>query len=258
MKRLPVSAVVVSRNEGFLLKDCLTSLRFCDEIIVYDLESTDDTRTIAQSFGALVIPHKVVPIVEEIRKESVSVCKYNWILFLDPDEVLTVPLQEFIISNFHGTMAAGYTAVELPWIFYYKNHRLKGGIWGGIKFKRCLLDKTRHNFSSEIHVDITSIGEQKLMSVPDPDKAFIQHKWMRSSEELFEKHKRYIPKEAKQLAAHGSGYSIARHLKVLVLSFRDYLLSQNGYRDGLIGIYLTYFWVWYKHQIWKQYSQLTK
>src|SRR5689334_12464375 len=95
VRKLPVSAIVASCNEADLLGECLKSLSFCSEIIVYDLESTDRTREVAESHRARVIAHERVPIVEEIRRESVNVAKFDWMFFLDPDETLTPSLQAF-------------------------------------------------------------------------------------------------------------------------------------------------------------------
>ena len=53
--RLPISALVASGNEAKELRRCLATLGFCDEIIVVDLESTDDTISVAEQAGAGVV-----------------------------------------------------------------------------------------------------------------------------------------------------------------------------------------------------------
>ncbi|HZY81118.1 MAG TPA: glycosyltransferase [Cyclobacteriaceae bacterium] len=257
MTKLPVSAIVASRNEADLLEDCLKSLSFCSEIIVYDLESTDRTKEVAEAHGAKVIPHKLVPIVEEIRRESVAIARFDWMFFLDPDETLTSPLQKFIVTNFDQAVKDKYTAFDFPWVFFYKSHRLRGGVWGEWKFKRCLLDRRSYNFTAEIHFDIMPRGNEKVMTVPNREDAYIHHQWMRSSKELFEKHRRYISKEAKQLKASGTLYFLKRHLKVVAWSFYDYLVVKKGFKDAWTGLYLAWFWAWYKHNIWKEYSVLS-
>jgi len=255
---LPISAIVASCNEADLLEGCLTSLSFCSEIIVYDLESTDHTCEIAKAHGARVITHKLVPIVEEIRKESVAVAKFDWMFFLDPDEKLTPSLQSFIATNFDEIVNEQHTSFNFPWVFFYKSHRLRGGIWGEWKFKRCLLDRRFYNFSTEIHLDITPRGAEKIATVPNREESYIHHQWMRSSKELFERHRRYITREARQLKASGTLYFLIRHLKVVVYSFYDSFIVKKGFKDAWIGLYLAWFWAWYKHNIWKEYSILLK
>jgi len=45
--RAGLSASVIAMNEADRIADCLTSLEFCDEIVLVDSHSTDCTREIA-------------------------------------------------------------------------------------------------------------------------------------------------------------------------------------------------------------------
>jgi len=65
--RLPLSAIVTSRNEARLLGRCLDAIAFCEELIVVDLESDDDTAAVAAAHGARVVRHPLVPIAEAAR-----------------------------------------------------------------------------------------------------------------------------------------------------------------------------------------------
>src|ERR1700730_5439247 len=51
-ERAPVTAIVASRNEASLLRRGLPELRFCDEVIVIDIDSSDDTAAVAEAAGA--------------------------------------------------------------------------------------------------------------------------------------------------------------------------------------------------------------
>ena len=63
----PLTGIVITLNEQANIADCVRSLRrVCDEVIVVDSLSTDDTVAIAEAEGATVIsqaslgdgPHK--------------------------------------------------------------------------------------------------------------------------------------------------------------------------------------------------------
>ncbi|HEY2074117.1 MAG TPA: glycosyltransferase, partial [Gaiellaceae bacterium] len=75
-----------SRNEGHLLGPCLDSIAFCDEIIVVDLESNDDTVAVAEAHGARVVRHPLVPIAEAARVTVAPQARHDWLLVVDPDE----------------------------------------------------------------------------------------------------------------------------------------------------------------------------
>jgi glycosyltransferase involved in cell wall biosynthesis len=59
-----------------------------DEIIVVDGYSSDDTVEIAESYGAKVFRRKPWSHVEPDRMFALSKASYDWILYLDDDEIL--------------------------------------------------------------------------------------------------------------------------------------------------------------------------
>jgi (heptosyl)LPS beta-1,4-glucosyltransferase len=96
--------VITTRNEARYLPACLASVAaWADEIVVVDLESTDDSVAIAARNGAKIYHHTFVPYVELIRNFALSKAKGPWVLVLDPDEEVAAPLavklQEIVRQN---------------------------------------------------------------------------------------------------------------------------------------------------------------
>ena len=54
-QRSGLSACIITLNEADRIDACLESLAFCDEAIVVDSGSTDDTRERAAAHGARVV-----------------------------------------------------------------------------------------------------------------------------------------------------------------------------------------------------------
>ena len=63
-KKVDVSAVLFSFNEEDILEKCLKALYFCNEIIVIDLYSIDNTFNIARKFASKVYQKEKEPFVE--------------------------------------------------------------------------------------------------------------------------------------------------------------------------------------------------
>lgn len=92
-----LSVVIPVFNVAEILKDCLETVKWADEIICVDMGSTDRTLEICKAYGARVI--KNVPPGRNFdlnRKLGMENAKGDWILKIDSDDRLTKRLQSFI------------------------------------------------------------------------------------------------------------------------------------------------------------------
>lgn len=103
-----ISAVVLTKNEEKNLKDCLETLRWCDEILVIDDNSTDKTSEIAKKFGAQVFTHSLNNNWAQQRNFGLEKAKEEWILFIDADEVIPPDLKKEITLAVKNKTMAGY------------------------------------------------------------------------------------------------------------------------------------------------------
>ncbi len=84
-----VSACLIVKDEHDNLGRCLASLEhFCDEVVVYDTGSTDDTREIARAAGALVVEGDWDGDFARARNAALDHCSGEWVLWIDADEAL--------------------------------------------------------------------------------------------------------------------------------------------------------------------------
>ncbi len=86
-----VSAVIITYNEEIIIRDTLSRLWWCDEIVIIDSGSTDRTIEYCRQFGCRIITRKFKGFGDQ-KKFGVSEARNNWILCIDADEILTEPL----------------------------------------------------------------------------------------------------------------------------------------------------------------------
>ncbi len=92
-----ISVALATYNESENIKKCLESVKdFADEVIVVDGESLDDTSKIAKSLGAHVITKPNNKNFHINKQIAIDACKFQWILQLDADEVVSSKLKKEI------------------------------------------------------------------------------------------------------------------------------------------------------------------
>lgn len=91
MERPTISAILITRNEAAIIDRCLAALRWCDEIIVVDSESTDDTVERCRGYGARVVTRAFHGYGEQ-KNAALALATSTWVLSVDADEVVTAEL----------------------------------------------------------------------------------------------------------------------------------------------------------------------
>lgn len=80
-----ISAIIITKNEAGKIAACLDSVAFCDEIVVVDSGSEDETVAIAQARGARVVFHPFAGFGPQFN-HALSLAAKDWVLSVDADE----------------------------------------------------------------------------------------------------------------------------------------------------------------------------
>ena len=242
--RAPLTAIVSSHNEARLLERCLPTLGFCDELLVIDIASDDDTAAVALAHGARVLHHDWVPIAERARIELVSTAAHDWLLFLDPDEVLP-PALAAQIAELLPSLGDDVAVVDCPWQFYFREKPLRGTIWGGINRKRTLARRGAADLRPTVLAGTRLLPGYRAHTVPFTGDNAIAHYWASGYRALIAKHWRYLKLEGPDRLAGGVVTGYRDVVRTPLASFVESFVTRAGFRDGLTGLALSLVWAGY-------------
>ena len=94
---MKISACLITKNESANIARCLESIpKTVDEIIVADTGSTDDTVSIAESYGARVFHYEWDNNFSSAKNYALGKASGDWIIFLDADEYLNINTQNIL------------------------------------------------------------------------------------------------------------------------------------------------------------------
>jgi glycosyltransferase involved in cell wall biosynthesis len=227
MKRLPISAVIIVKNGERYLERVLRPLAaLCDDIVVLDSLSTDNTVTIAKAHGARVEQQTFLGYGPQ-KRLAVSMAKYEWVLSLDADEVLEdsvcTAIRELELKD-------PQTTYEILRRNHIGSHEIRYGVWSPDWCLR-LFNRTVTNFSEEkIHESVI-----KTRSTVQLTGSMLHYSYLDCAD-VFVRMGSYMRAKADRYVKEGRHASVPRLLMRAAWGFiRSYLMRQ-GYRDGAMGV----------------------
>ena len=107
---VPVSVIILTRNEDPNIRQCLASIAWADQVVVIDSGSTDRTVEIATSLGAQVIQQPWLGFSGQREYAlRLSILRHNWVYFVDADEWVSPELAVEIATNLQEPQCAGFS-----------------------------------------------------------------------------------------------------------------------------------------------------
>lgn len=233
---MQISAVIIAKNEEENLKRSLPKLSWCDDIIVVDDYSTDNTSAVATSFGCKVFQRHFDGYGTQ-KQFAVSKAKHLWILNIDADEVLSDELVREIQNL--APSERKYSGYTIPIRHVFMNKVFMHGKESKYPHLR-LFNREHGNFDSAVvHEKVVLQGQVgKLRSV-------ILHYSYKDLDHYFRKFNTYTTNGAKKLKEQGR----SRNLFFCWLSFPAYFIKHyffyGNILNGSAGFVWSYLNAWY-------------
>ena len=162
-----ISGLINTLNEADNIRYAVASLAsWCDEVLVVDQMSDDDTVAIAERAGARVVQIPRTGYVEIIRKQSVDMTTGDWVFVLDADEVVHPKLATRLREIAERGEA---DVVKIPRRNIILGEWLKHGQWWP-NDKRRFFHRDRIDVRAEMHGGFhCKPGARELILPPDPE-----------------------------------------------------------------------------------------
>lgn len=216
---IPLTVVVLARNEERMIGDCLASVSFADQKIVIDGKSTDATVKIAEKLGAVVYI-RADKDFSVLRNFALDQATHDFVLMLDADERVTPDLREEIQKTVPNPKYAAYR-IERINISFGKSLRNFGR-----DFQVKLLRRDLCRYEGRVHEKISAAGAIGQLS------GAMLHFPYESWAEYWVKFRRYAqldyvtPKEISNPI-----------LRAARLFYHSYIVNR-GFLDGIVGLTL--------------------
>ena len=115
-----LSLAMIVKNEAANIVDILRdAAQFCDELIVVDTGSTDNTAELAAGAGARVAHFEWVDDFAAARNAAFELCTSDWIVWLDADDRVPAQVQEAFRQIKSEVLTEDLDAVYLPYRYAY-------------------------------------------------------------------------------------------------------------------------------------------
>ena len=220
---MTIAGVVITKNEADNIVDCLSSLHFCDERIVVDSGSNDETVQLAEKYANRV---EVVPFIDYAtqKNRAASLATSDWILSVDADERISSSLREEVLL----AVQQGESGFTVPRLQQFFGRWLRfGGFYPDRQLR--LYRKSKGEWRGAVHERVHVEGEVGTLKNP------LLHYPYRKIDDWVSAINRHTSVGAEQLARRGDKPSLRRALTTALIHFFDRLIRRGGYRDGGAG-----------------------
>jgi glycosyltransferase involved in cell wall biosynthesis len=219
-----ISLITITRDEEALIAQCLKSAWFCDEKIVIDSFSTDNTVAIARDLGANVVQHEFTNYVMQ-KQMALDRATGDWVLLMDADEQATHDLGEEILRAVASDEADGY---RIRRILYHLSHYHSHAIYPDTPlrlFKRSL----GHIGGRDPHDKVIVDGRIERLRSP------ILHFSYRDISDHVATINRFSSRAA--LEHEPNAFTPFKMFANPVWRFFNFYVIRGGFRDGGRGLY---------------------
>ena len=225
--------MIITLNEQAGIARAIESAAFCDDVVVLDSGSTDETCQIARALGARVFLEEWRGF-EAQKQRATELAKNDWVLSLDGDEAVSATLREEIAQLLAGWANGqdhshykidGY---RFPRLTYNLGRWIRHGGWYPDLQLR-LYNRTRAKWvGGTLHERVSAKKVERL------EGTLLHYPFIDHAEQVATNN-RYSGLGAEALLAKGVKFQKSRLFFKPISKFLETYIFKRGFLDGLPG-----------------------
>ncbi len=234
-------------NEQKHIGDCLDSLAWADDRLVFDSLSTDQTCEIAREYGARVVQNKFKNYAQQ-RNAALAAVSSEWVFFLDADERCTPALAEEIRTTLRTPLGTVYSVPRHNYLF--GKLTLGAGWYPDFQARLFQVGKASFDPMREVHETAQYDGAMGYL------KNELVHYNYESVEQFHHKQRKYTEYDASILFKQGVKPKPRNFVLQPLREFRRRFISLKGYRDGAHGMHLSLLMAYYNFDLYRRLARM--
>lgn len=226
-------------NEEDKIRRCLQSVSWCDEIIVVDSGSTDQTLAIAGQLDARIF-HRPWPGYVAQKGFGLAQCQHEWVLNLDADEVVSDALRDELLTilerDAQGEVREnGFLLSRV--VYYLGRWWRRGGWYPEYRLRFCRRSCTTWSGEDPHERAVVEGSTRRLHGE-------LQHYTYDSIQDQVRSITSLARVSAEVMHAHGRRATILDILGRPIARFVKFYLSKRGFLEGFPGLLVACMEAW--------------
>ncbi len=233
MNASKISAVIICLNEQNHIELCIKSLKWADEVLVYDSGSHDNTVAIAQRLGAKVIQGPWLGF-GPTKYKIASLAKNDWILSVDADEVVS---EELKVEIQHLSLNPN-NLYKIPRLSFFLGCWVRHGGWYP-DYQNRLFNRQFFQWNqAPIHEKVEStqvISVKELRQRTVSLQAELHHFVFQSIDQQVQTNNKYSTLQAEKMFNESKNFSWFKLMTKPFVKFVECYIIKLGFLDGWVG-----------------------
>jgi len=232
---IPVSVVIVTRDEEENIKEAIETVRDFSEIVVIDSFSSDRTVEICRRYTEKVFQEEWRGYAKQ-KQAGIDRASLPWVLILDADERLTPELKSEISQALSDNRCSGFYVPRKN--FFLGRWIRRGGWWPDYTLRLFKKDRA-YMEDREVHEKVIVKGKTGYLKNP------VEHHTSKSLSDFLSKMEAYATLSAREMEKEGHKPRFLSLALRPLMTFLKMFLLRRGFLDGAYGLILSLIYSYY-------------